>query len=33
MALFTKMTVMFSPRVAAWTVSAMPMDARSPSPW
>ena len=32
MALFMKMTVMFSPRAAAWTVSAVPMAARSPSP-
>jgi 2-oxoglutarate/2-oxoacid ferredoxin oxidoreductase subunit beta len=28
-----KMTVSFSPRLAAWTISAMPMEARSPSPW
>jgi len=33
MALLTKTTVMFSPRMAAWTISAMPIEARSPSPW
>ncbi len=33
MALLMKMTVMFSPLVAAWTVSAVPIAARSPSPW
>src|SRR5690554_3747910 len=32
MALLMKMTVMFSPRAAACTVSAVPMAARSPSP-
>ena len=31
--LFTKITVMFSPRLAAWNPSAVPMAARSPSPW
>ena len=31
--LLTKMTVMFSPRLAAWSPSAVPMAARSPSPW
>ena len=32
-ALLTKMVVNFSPRMAAWTISAVPMEARSPSPW
>ena len=32
-ALLTKITVMFSPRFAACTVSDMPMAAMSPSPW
>ena len=27
-----KITVMFSPRLAAWMDSAMPMEAKSPSP-
>ena len=31
--LLTKITVMFSPRLAAWKPSAVPMAARSPSPW
>ena len=30
--LLTKITVMFSPRLAAWKPSAVPMAARSPSP-
>ena len=33
MALFTKNTVIFSPRLAACTISAVPIAARSPSPW
>ena len=32
-AVVTKITVMFSPRLAADMVSARPMEARSPSPW
>jgi len=32
-ALLMKMVAKFSPRLAAWTVSAVPMAARSPSPW
>jgi hypothetical protein len=31
--LLTKMTVNRSPRAAAWTISAVPIAARSPSPW
>jgi len=32
MALLMNMVVIFSPRLAAWMVSAVPMAARSPSP-
>ena len=31
--LFMNMTVMFSPRLAAWMISDVPMAAMSPSPW
>jgi hypothetical protein len=31
--LLTKMTVMFSPRLAEWMISDVPIAARSPSPW
>jgi hypothetical protein len=33
MPLLTKMTLIRSPRAAAWTISAVPIAARSPSPW
>ena len=31
--LLTKTTLMRSPRAAAWTISPVPIAARSPSPW
>ena len=31
--MWMKNTLIFSPRAAAWTISAIPIEARSPSPW